>query len=288
MNEDLAGQLVELPVSGVSASSVAWSMSRDVADLGRHAGRGDDERARAARHVRVHVDHVRAVAERRVGRLDRVRRPSRPASSRRSAPTRRPRASPPSAAGRRQERRRPPRSRRCRRAPAARPGSWMSSPSRRTRALTIIIFCSAATAAAALPFLAEAEHGVEQGQEEQDEAGAELLQRLDAADPGDEQDDLHRVAVLAHERAPARLDRRFRELVRVRPMPAARRPRRPRARSPCRRPGGRSGLQARAYARQLRRPARWSQRGALCRCHLAVSFRSISASPQPRARPRRA
>ena len=30
-------------------------------------------------------------------------------------------------------------------------GSWASSPSRRTRALTIIIFASAATAAAALP-----------------------------------------------------------------------------------------------------------------------------------------
>ena len=65
-----------------------------------------------------------------------------------------------------------------------------------------------------LALLAQAEHGVEQRQEEQDEPGAELLQRVEAADPGDEQDDLHRVAVLAHEGAPARLDRGLGELVR--------------------------------------------------------------------------
>ena len=59
-----------------------------------------------------------------------------------------------------------------------------------------------------LALLAQAEHGVEERQEEQHEPGAELLQRIDAADPGDEQHDLHRVAVLADEGAPARLDRR--------------------------------------------------------------------------------
>ena len=56
-----------------------------------------------------------------------------------------------------------------------------------------------------LALLIQAENGVEQRQEEQDEAGAELVQRPDAPDARDEQDDLHRVAVLAHERAPARL-----------------------------------------------------------------------------------
>ena len=56
-----------------------------------------------------------------------------------------------------------------------------------------------------LALLVQAENGVEQRQEEQDQAGAELVQRPDAPDPGDEQDDLHRVAVLTHERAPARL-----------------------------------------------------------------------------------
>ncbi len=72
-----------------------------------------------------------------------------------------------------------------------------------------------------LALLAQPEHGVEQRQEEQDEAGAELVERIDAADPGHEQHDLHRVAVLAHERAPAWLDFGDGELVRPDRSPAA-------------------------------------------------------------------
>ena len=78
----------------------------------------------------------------------------------------------------------------------------------------IIIFCSAATAAAALPSWRRPRTALNSGQQEQDDAGAVLLERDDAADAGDEQDDLHRVAVLAHERAPARLRRRLGEPVR--------------------------------------------------------------------------
>ena len=79
----------------------------------------------------------------------------------------------------------------------------------------IIIFCSAATAAAAFFLLVQAEHGIEEGQDEQDETRAELVQRPDAADAGDEQDDLHRVAVLAYERLPTRLGLRGDEGVRA-------------------------------------------------------------------------
>ena len=45
---------------------------RDVADLGRHARRRHDDLATTACHLRVHVRHVQAVAERNVGALDRV------------------------------------------------------------------------------------------------------------------------------------------------------------------------------------------------------------------------
>ena len=86
----------------------------------------------------------------------------------------------------------------------------------------IIIFCSAATASAALPSWRRPSTALNSVRKQQDEPGPELLQRVEAADSRDEQDDLHRVAVLPHERAPARLDRRLGELVR----PDGREPRR--------------------------------------------------------------
>ena len=111
-----------------------------------------------------------------------------------------------------------------------------------------------------LALLAQAEHGVEERQEEQDEAGPELLERLEAADPGDEQDDLHRVAVLAHEGAPARLDLGDRERVRAdRSEPrgglGGREPaRRCRRRARRRRPRPASAYQATACSRARRSP----------------------------------
>ena len=59
-------------VSGDFDSSWRLEHPGDVADLRRHARRGDDELAGPARDVGVHVDHVRAVAERGIGRRHRL------------------------------------------------------------------------------------------------------------------------------------------------------------------------------------------------------------------------
>src|SRR5215211_3322737 len=92
-------------------------------------------------------------------------------------------------------------------------GSWASAPSRRTRALTIIIFASAATAAAALPSWLRAEHRVEQRQQEDHDPGARLLDRIDRDHARGHEHDLHRVLVLAQERVPARLGLRLGDAV---------------------------------------------------------------------------
>jgi hypothetical protein len=62
--------------------------------------------------------------------------------------------------------------------------------------------------------LAEAERRVEQGQQQDHDPGAVLLDRVDRDHAGGQQDDLHRVLVLAQERAPARLGLRLGEAVR--------------------------------------------------------------------------
>ena len=56
-----------------------------------------------------------------------------------------------------------------------------------------------------LALLAEAEHGVEQRQQQDHDPGAGLLDRVDRDDAGGQEHDLHRVAELAQERVPARL-----------------------------------------------------------------------------------
>ena len=61
-----------------------------------------------------------------------------------------------------------------------------------------------------LAFLSEAEHRVEHGQQQQEDAGAHLLERVEAPDPGHEEHDLHRVGVLAQEGVDAGLGRRRR------------------------------------------------------------------------------
>ena len=153
----------------------------------------------------VHVHHAGPVAQRRGGSLHRRRCPSRQAGSPRSARTRRPpasaaRSSLPSAGTM---------------SPAAiettSPGTSCSagisasSPSRRTWAVTIIIFWSAATAASALPSWCRPENRVAQRQQDQQDAGSQLPDGEEAEHPGRDQDDLHRVGVLADEREPARL-----------------------------------------------------------------------------------
>ena len=81
-------------------------------------------------------------------------------------------------------------------------GAAASSPSRVTLALMIIIFCSAATAAAALPSWRRPSTALNRVSSEQQDAGLALLERVQAHDAGDQQHDLHRVGVLPQERVP--------------------------------------------------------------------------------------
>ena len=93
-------------------------------------------------------------------------------------------------------------------------GTSTISPPRRTFALTIIIFWSAATLAEALPSWLRPEEGVEQRQQDEHHAGHELAGQEQADDARAQQHDLHRVAVLAQQRSPAWLLGGFGELVR--------------------------------------------------------------------------
>ena len=66
-----------------------------------------------------------------------------------------------------------------------------------------------------LALLVQAHRGVEQRQADEHDAGGDLAGQEQAEHAGRQQDDLHRVAVLAQERLPARLLRRLGELVRA-------------------------------------------------------------------------
>ncbi len=66
-----------------------------------------------------------------------------------------------------------------------------------------------------LAFLAETHRRVQECQGDEDHAGRDLVRDEQAQDTGSQQDDLHRVLVLAHEGLPTRLFRRLRELVRA-------------------------------------------------------------------------
>ena len=223
----------------------------------------DQDRARAAGDLGVHERQVDAVAERGVGRAR--RRPAwGPGRSRRSARTRRSRASPPRimrpSAGTR--------------SPASTmtmsPGTMSSmsttriSPPRRTLALTTIIFWSAATLASALPSWLRPRNALKHRQQDQHDAGHELAGQEQADDAGAQQHDLHRVAVLAQEGSPAWLLRRLGELVRRRTWRVASRPRRRSARRPDRRaaPRGRPRCSSRASRA-------WPR--AVARCRFAMS-----------------
>src|SRR5262249_41574500 len=70
--KDLARQLLQLLRQRRLRLALGLQQVRDVADLGAHARRGDDELARAPCCVRVHVDHVAAIPRRRVLGGDRV------------------------------------------------------------------------------------------------------------------------------------------------------------------------------------------------------------------------
>ncbi len=81
----------------------------------------------------------------------------------------------------------------------------MAWPSRRTRAMFFIIFSSAARLASALDSWLQAQDGVEDGQAQQNQRGAQLLGDDLVDDGGAHQEDLHEVPVLAQEGLPARL-----------------------------------------------------------------------------------
>ena len=91
-----------------------------------------------------------------------------------------------------------------RRARGPRPGARRAAPSRRTRALTIIICCSAPTAAAALPSWRSPSTALN-SVSASSSSRCPLLERVQAAEAGHQQHDLHRVGVLPQERPPPRL-----------------------------------------------------------------------------------
>ena len=183
-------------------------------DLRRHPGRGDGEPTRSAGHVRVHVDHVGPVSERRVGiadRLEPLRDGHALAGQRRLAHLER---------------------RRLEQAPVRRDEvagierhdvaghetlrRQLDEPAVAAHArLDDHHLLERSDCFGRLPLLAKPEHRVEERQEQDHEAGAELVQRPDAANACDEQDDLHRVVVLTDEHAPARLGLGRREHVRT-------------------------------------------------------------------------
>ena len=170
-DEDLVGQRVSCRVSGVISSVVDCSIPLMWPTSVVMPVAGHDDRAGAAGDLGVHERHVDAVAERGI-RRDGVDLLGHRQRSRRSAPIRRSRASrrgQEPAVGRdevagldvddvaRDE--------------VAPSGSRASSPSRRTLALTTIIFWRAATLASALPSWLRPMRGVEQGQADQHDAG---------------------------------------------------------------------------------------------------------------------
>ena len=94
-------------------------------------------------------------------------------------------------------------------------GTSTRSPFRRTLTLTTIIPCEGRCARLRLALLVHRHPRVEQGQQDQEDAGVELAGQEEADDARDEQHDLHRVRVLAAERLPARRLLRLGERVRA-------------------------------------------------------------------------
>ena len=244
--EDLPGQGVQLAGQRGLGLLLGLEHARDVPHLRAHPRGDDDELPGAAGDVGVHVDHVGAVAERCVRpchRRDALRHRKALPGERRLGHLQGRRAQQP-AVGRddvagldrddvardqlfgRQLRERPV-------APDPRRDDHHLLQ-RRHRG-------------GGLALLAQTQHGVEHGEEQQQDAGAHLLERVQAPDPGDQEHELHRVRVLTQEGVQARLGLRRREPVRAEPLhpglrlgrgQALRRPRRrcaggPRPRTGC-------------------------------------------------------
>ena len=192
--DELLGQLLELDGQRRLRLVLALQHPGDVADLGRHARRRDDELARPARHVGVHVDHVGAVAERRVRRRDRL---DALADGQALAGQRR--------LGHLQRRgREHPPVGRARTSPASisttSPGHELLGRQLRERAVAAHArlddhhLRQRRHRRRRLALLVEAEHGVEQRQQQDHDPRARLLDRVDRDHARGQQHDLHRVA----------------------------------------------------------------------------------------------
>jgi len=210
---DHDGQLVELAGQrGLLLLDLA-EHPRDLADLGRHPCCRDDHLAAPACHGRVHVGHVRPVAERDLVARHRIDRLQDGHAL-------------PGEGGlldleRRGHEQSPVRGNlvaRLERDDVSRHellGGDVHqvpvSPSVRPDHEHLL---QRGDALCRLALLVEAEDGVEDGEPEDHDPGAEVLQRGDADDRGADEDKLHQVAVLAQERVPCRLLRGLRQLVR--------------------------------------------------------------------------
>ena len=190
-------------MSGVLTARLRLEHSRDVADLGRHPGRGDDELARPAGDRGVHVHHVGPVAQRHVGFPDR----GRAFRDRQALPGQ-------LGLGDLQRRRlqQPAVSRNdvTRRYRDDIAGDQLSG--RDLRLLAVAPYpgrddhhlLERGDGGLGLAFLLQAKNRVAQRQQDQQDAGSQLPEGKEAEDPGREQDDLHGVGVLPDERVPAR------------------------------------------------------------------------------------
>ena len=186
-----------------------------MADLGRHARRRHDEAAGTAGHVGVHVDHVGPVAERRLGvaKLFRSLR-HRHALAGQGGFVHLERGGLEQASVGGDEIARLDRDDVTRDELFRRKlGQLVVAPHARLDDHHLL---QCRNGLGRLALLAHSEDRVEEREEEQDDAGAELVQRPEAADACDEQHDLHGVPVLPDEDMPARLRGRGRE--RVRPV----------------------------------------------------------------------
>jgi hypothetical protein len=216
-HQDLPRQPVQLAGERGLGRLLFGQQPGDLADLGRHPGRGDHELARATGDVGIHVHHVGAVAERRVG----ARHGLGALGDGQALP--RQRGLVDLQRGRRHQ---PP----VRGYDIARldrddvAGNQL--PGRELRQLTVPPhpgrdnhhLLQGGNGRGGLPLLMEALDRVEQREQDQQDAGAELLERVEATDACREQHDLHRVAVLAEEGVPAGLGPAGGELVQAEPL----------------------------------------------------------------------
>ena len=216
-HQDLLRQPVHL--AGERGLDVLFFLQHpgDVADLGRHPGRRDHELARTARDFGVHVHHAGPVAEGRVG----VRHGAGGLGDGQALPGQRGLGD--LQPGRSQQ---PP----VRRHDVARLDrddiaghqllggdlGQLAIPSH--PGLDDHHLPKGGDGRGGLPLLPQAHDRVEQRQQDQQEARAELPERVQAADAGRKQHDLHRVAVLAEERVPAGLGLARGELVQAKPL----------------------------------------------------------------------